>query len=149
MEEYRLKGAFLYNFAKFVEWPRSSESDFVICVVGDSSVADQVRDVVTGKSVGALPVSVRQLETAGQTDDCRILFVAASRELSAEEVSRATAGSSVLTVGETSEFTERGGMIGFSEEGSRLRFQINKKVAEAAGLQISSRLLKLARAVRE
>ena len=59
----------------------------------------------------------------------------------------AAAGLPVLTVGEADNFTRDGGIISFYAQGTKIRFEINKQVAENAGLRISSRLLRLARIV--
>jgi hypothetical protein len=145
VEEYRLKAAFLYNFAKFVEWPIADRDRFTICVVGADGVAEELAGVVAGKQVAELPVAVERV-AADAPAGCQILFVTAAAE--AEDAAR-RAGAGVLTVGEGPDFAARGGMIAFTQEENRLRFEINKRAAQEAGLQVSSKLLKLASSVRD
>jgi hypothetical protein len=150
--EYQVKGAFLYNFAKFVEWPAPAlegRDRFVICVLGSGEEERELSAVVAGRNVRGRPVVVRAPGTAGEVSGCHILFVAGSRDLSAEEVARAVAGLHVLTVGERERFAHDGGMVNFVSQERKLRFEINKRRAEDAGLEISSHLLKLAQSVYE
>ncbi len=150
--EYQVKGAFLYNFAKFVDWPAevlAGRERFRICVLASPRVERQLREVVEGKSAGALAVEVYAASAASEGPACQILFVASSRGVSAEEVAREVSGASVLTVGETERFALDGGMVNFVSESKKLRFEINKASVEAAGLGISSHLLKLAHSVYE
>jgi len=147
--EYEVKAAFLYNFAKFVEWPEGAleqRDQFTICVVGASDVSEQLKRVVDGRNVSGLAVAVRTLEGAVAGADCQMLFAPDS----ASARSIAEVGSSgVLTVGEYASFARDGGMINFVFIDKKVRFEINKKTAEEAGLAISSKLLKLAHDVYE
>lgn len=147
--EYEVKGAFIYNFAKFVEWPAgiwSGGSAFTICVAGEEEISARLREVVKGRRVSGSPVGVRTLADASQTDGCQILFATDSGAAAAVR-KRSPAG--VLTVGESTSFAREGGMINFMFVDKKVRFEINKKSAEAAGLSISSHLLKLAHDVYE
>ena len=150
--EYQVKGAFLYNFAKFVQWPAevlAGREEFRICVLGNPKVERELREVVEGKSVGELSVKVIPASTPRDAQSCHILFVSFTRDVSAADVAREVSGASVLTVGESERFALDGGMVNFVREAKKLRFEINKATAEAAGLGISSHLLKLAHSVYE
>jgi hypothetical protein len=150
--EYQVKGAFLYNFAKFVDWPAPAldgRDRFVICVLGSGEEEREFSAVVGGRNVRGRPVVVQALGTADEASACHILFVSGSRDLPAEDVARAVAGHHVLTVGESDRFARDGGMVNFVSLERKLRFEINKRRAEDAGLVISSHLLKLAQSVHE
>lgn len=147
--EYEVKAAFLYNFAKFVEWPEGAleqRDEFTICVAGASDVSEQLTRVVEGRNVSGLAVVVRQLEGPGADADCQMLF--ASDNASARSITEKSS-SGVLTVGEYASFARDGGMINFVFIDKKVRFEVNKKTAEEAGLAISSKLLKLAHDVYE
>ena len=147
--EYEVKAAFLYNFAKFVEWPAGAleqRDRFTICVVGASDVSEQLKRVVEGRSVSGLAVVVDTLEAADADADCQMLF-APDGESARSITAQARAG--VLTVGEYASFARDGGMINFVFIDRKVRFEINRKRAEEAGLAISSKLLKLAHDVYE
>ncbi len=147
--EYEVKAAFLYNFAKFVEWPGEAmpmQPRFSICVFGEEQVSERILPVVDGRQVGGRAVAVRTLSDAASAGDCQILFAAGTE---AAEAARGLALPGVLTVGESSGFARDGGMISFVFIDKKVRFEINKKSAEQAGLSISSKLLKLAHDVYE
>jgi len=58
-------------------------------------------------------------------------------------------GPGVLTVGEGEAFAHAGGVIAFVIENRRVRFDINQTAADSAGLQLSSKLLSVARLVEK
>ena len=142
-----MKAAFLFNFAKFVEWPDSAPAaagEFAICVVGEAKVVRQVETVVAGKSAGGSPVAVRGIASVAASKGCHIVFVTDGSAPGASG-----SGSGVLTVGQEAGFARDGGMINFVIVDQKVRFEVNKRSAEAAGLSISSHLLKLAHDVIE
>jgi uncharacterized protein DUF4154 len=145
--EYAVKAAFLYNFAKFVEWPagtfRQSPGAVTFCVVGQDPFAGELERVIAGKTVAGRPVAIRYLAQLGGVESCQILFVSSAERLRFEQI-LAVARRGVLTVGENEAFARAGGIINFTVSDSRVRFQIDQGAAERAGLTISSRLLELA-----
>jgi len=150
-QAYRVKVAFLFNFASLVTWPKGAfdhpESPFVICHLGDSKTGALFDAAYAGRMVERHPVEVRHPSGARDVLDCHIVMITAERSEEAGQFLSAVAGQPILTVGETEGFARSGGMIGFYDEGSKIRFEINRGAAESANLRISSRLLKLARLV--
>jgi hypothetical protein len=147
--EYQLKAAFLYHFAQLVTWPSDAFADagapMVIAVLGENPFGKQLEESVHGKSVNGHPLTVKEVQTLAEvTNSCHVLFVSNSEKRRLPEIFAAVRAKSVLTVGENDQFTETGGMINFTMEGSKIRFQINDTAAKAAGLKISSKLLSLA-----
>jgi hypothetical protein len=148
--EYRLKAAFLWNFAKFVEWPTNAFANdtapFVIGVLGKSPFGQDLEKTVNGKLINTHPIEIRVFDTTADARQCHLLFVSASETARVGEIVKTLAGTPVLTVGdtETGSFTENGGMIKFVFEGNKIRFQINDNAAKSASLKISSKLLSLA-----
>lgn len=147
--EYQLKAAFLYHFAQLVTWPADafveSDSPMVIAVLGENPFGKQLEEAVQGKSVNGHPVTVKAVQTIAElTNSCHVLFISSSEKRRLSEILAAVRGKSMLTIGETDQFTETGGMINFTMEGTKIRFQINQGAAKAAGLKISSKLLSLA-----
>ena len=145
--EYKLKAAFLFNFAKFVEWPTESlpadKSPFVIGVLGDNPFDKNLENAVRDKTVNEHPVVVKQFSSASEATNCHILFISSSvKDL--PEVIKTLEQSSVLTVGESDRFLEEGGMIKFVIEAQKIRFQIKDEAAKKAKLKLSSKLLNLA-----
>jgi hypothetical protein len=149
LDEYSVKAAFLYNFAKFVDWPAEAFRDpgepFSICVLGEDPFGRALSDVAAGKSVGDRPVSVRRIADAGHTGGCHILFVSSSADKRVLSVFTAAKQPGLLTVGDAGSSTCEGMIIAFTMENGRVRFEINAAAADRTGLRISARLLSLAR----
>jgi len=148
---YRVKVAYLFNFASLVTWPEESfnhsESPFVICHFGGSQTRALFDAAYSGRMVESHPIEVRHPSRVGDVLGCHIFMITAERSEQAAGFIAAAAGKSVLTVGETEGFALSDGMIGFFNDDSKLRFEINRGLAESAKLRISSRLLQLARLV--
>ena len=151
--EYQLKAVFLMNFAKFVEWPatafRSAQSPVTICVLGEDPFGRDLDDVVRGQVAGDRALAVKRLTQFQREESCHILFVSPSEKARTEWVLGLLKSAPMLTVGEGDEFAAAGGMIGLVIEDNKVRFDVNLDAAERAGLKISSKLLKLAKNVRE
>jgi hypothetical protein len=151
--EYQLKAVFLMNFAKFVEWPatafRSAQSALTICVLGEDPFGHDLDDVVRGQVAGDRALAVRRLAQVQREDNCQVLFVSAAEKARTERVLAVLGNTPTLTVGEGDEFPAAGGVIGLLIEDNKVRFDVNLEAAERAGLKISSKLLKLARNVRD
>ena len=145
-----VKAAFLYNFAKFAEWPKMpSGAAIVACVVGDGQIADALAGIVRGKDIGGHGLTVVRPTGDAAWGDCQMLFIAGS------EVRGATVGLDglrklpVLTVSDNPGFSRTGGIIEFYIDAGRMRFSINVDSAERSGLRLSSRLLGLATVIRD
>jgi uncharacterized protein DUF4154 len=146
--EYQIKAAFLFNFAKFVQWPpqafAAGTSPLVIGILGENPFHDDLARTIQGKTVDEHPVVIKEFLSPAQATNCHVLFISTSEKTRLPEIIQSLKGASVLTVGEMDRFTETGGMINFILEGTKIRFQINKDAAARAGLKISSKLMNLA-----
>ena len=149
--EYQLKAAFLFNFAKFIEWPPGSFPDATaplrICIFGRDPFGDQLRNITNEKTVNKRKLEVSQVADLLHAKSCHILFIASSEKASMKQILEGLGGASVLTVGDCKGFAEQGGMINFVLENDRVQFEVNRKAAEQAGLKISSKLLSVAKSV--
>lgn len=149
-DEYAVKAAFLYNFAKFVEWPpekfASADAPLVICIAGDNPFGPAL-GAVAGKRVENHPVEVRHLPTATGLDPCHIVFVGRADQGRYKPMLARLTRLPILTVSDIGDFTQAGGMIGLIEADQRIRFVINLTAARRANLKLSSQLLKLATTV--
>lgn len=146
--EYHVKAAFLYNFGKFVEWPphafSSPDAPFRLCVAGGEAFM-RARESLSGKRIRGRELDVRQVEALADVAQCHMLFVSAAGEHSGAgatlgEFNRAR----TLTVGESSDFIFRGGIINLNRVDNRVRFEIDRLSGERAGFRFSAQLLKLA-----
>jgi len=145
--EYQLKAAFLYNFAKFVEWPAAAlpqnGSPFVIGILGENPFNDDLKKTVAGKKILDHPITVVPLPNITAATNCHILFISSSEKNRLPEIFQTLGQASVLTVGEMERFTQAGGIVNFVREGNKIRFEISDDAAKRAGLKISSKLLSL------
>jgi hypothetical protein len=147
--EYAVKAAFLYNFAKFVDWPPAAFPDpnsLKICVLGDDPFGGSLQEVA-GEQVGSHKLQVVRTDSISKPAGCQILFISRSERDHIQQILAAVKGSPVLTVGDTQRFADDGVIINFILEGSKVRFEINTDSADRAGLRISSKLLQLARRI--
>jgi hypothetical protein len=151
-DEYQVKAAFLYNFAKFVEWPpeafKSPNAPISICVFGRNPFGKDLDEAIRGKSIDGRPFVLRQVSDAAEAAACQILFVGSSDGKKLRGLLDNLKPQGILTVGESQGFATSGGVINFKLDGGHVRFEINVDAAEQAQLHISSKLLGLAQIVR-
>ena len=151
--EYELKAAFLFNFAKFVEWPSSAfanpQSAFLVCVLGPDPFGSALDDALLRHSIQGHAVALLRMKRTADIVGCQILFVPASERNRLPEVTAKLRGQSVLVIGENEDFASSGGVIQFALEQNHIRFLINTDAADRSGLKFSSKLLALAKIVRD
>lgn len=149
--EFQVKAVFLYNFAQFVEWPASAfegpDSPLVIGILGLDPFGEILDEMVKGETVNGRPLQVRRYRWVGDIDQCHILFVSGSEGPRTGQIVAALGEKSVLTVCDWEGFSRRGAMVQFVMERNRVRLRINLEAAKAAGLNISSKLLRSAETV--
>jgi hypothetical protein len=145
--EHAVKAAYLYNFAKFTEWPELDPAGHLaICVYGKDPFGGFLDEAVRGKLVHGLPIVIRRMPLANENwDGCQVLFFGSGSQT--DSALRQLSGASILTVGASQGFAERGGMIGLVVENASVRFDINLTAIAAARLKISSQLIEIGRVV--
>jgi hypothetical protein len=146
--EYEVKAAFLYNFAKFVEWPHTKPSDaLVLAIIGADPFGDILDQTVAGKTVQGRRLETRRVTRPEDLEGADIVFVSSSEASRLGPVLKRLEGQPVLTVGDMENFVGRGGMVGFRVSEDTVRFDIDLDQVGRAGLKMSSQLLKIARHV--
>jgi hypothetical protein len=147
-----VKAAYLFNFGRFVEWSDKASVDkderFEICVLGQDPFGPTLDTTLAGTSLKGKSVAAKRISKVQDVDSCRILFISSSEDNRLKEILGTIEKANVLTVSDIPHFSQRGGMIQFVLEGSKVRFEINLASAEQAGLSLSSELLKVATNVR-
>jgi hypothetical protein len=149
--EHEVKAAFLYNFGKYVHWPKSAgpESEFVIAILGADPFGAALDEIVRGKRIGNRPVALKRVSKLSELGGCEVLFISASEEAGLDDILAQLANAPILTVADMPKFVERGGMIGMVVANRRVQFEVNAMAAERAGIALGSQLMRLARAVVE
>jgi YfiR/HmsC-like len=142
--EYDLKAAFIFNLAKFIQWPAEKfaheDSPLVIGVLGDEAL-DRFTSSLRDKTIDKHRLVVRRIEQAKDLPECHVLFISRPAKQQVAELVETGRMSKVLTVGETDQFLELGGMIRFTLESDELRLEINDKRARSASLSIAATAL--------
>lgn len=144
--EKRVKAAFLYKFAGYVDWPAgvfaASDSPLVFGVIGDRSIADELGRAAGGRNIEARPLQVKLLNAGDDLADVNVLFVATGTAIA--DALRATDAKPMLVVTESESALTKGSVINFIVVEGRVRFEISTAGAEQRGLKLSSRLLAVA-----
>lgn len=148
LSEAQIKAGFVYNFARYIEWPAEAffgkDATFVMCLVGRDTLGTPL-DSFDGRTVHGHPVVVRRM--GGASEDfrgCHVLFVSESEQRRAASIVRASQAA-LLTVSDIDGFIDMGGGIGLVNADERIQFEINLGALQRASLKASSQLLKLAR----
>jgi len=153
----KVKAAYLFNFAKFIQWPdktfKNQESPFVIGVICSDSFAQTLDKIVRGKKIADHPVRVRRihpnsLEAPSAINDCQMVYICRSQGDRVSWNLTMSIRRSVLLVSDIKGFASKGGMIGLALENGRIVFEINRENLKRAGLKASAKLLALARIVK-
>ncbi len=150
-QEYQVKAVFLFNFAQFVEWPSEAfvddQSPLIIGILGTDPFGAFLDRTIEGEKVNGHPLEVRRFKDLDQLGSCHILYAGGARLEHQELFMTLTRERHILTVGEAVQFARSGGMIRFMMQDNRIRIRINVDATKAAGLTISSKLLRLAEIV--
>lgn len=153
--EYGVKAAYLFNFAKFIEWPKSAfasaSAPVVVGIVGRDPFGAELDRAFSDATVNGRPVEIRRVGAgdAAGLRACHLLFVPATEEARTDAILAAVQGKPVAVVGESDDFARRGGVLGFVRDGGNVKFDANAKAAARNGMSISAKLLRVARRVVE
>jgi hypothetical protein len=150
--EYKIKAGYLYNFAKYIEWPAktlpATNSPIVIGVLDGAGALPVVQSIFQNKSVAGRPLQVKAVFPTTLDASCHILFLTRAAGPSPLEVRQTLGSAATLLVGEDDQFAERGGMIGFVREEDSFRVHLNLEAATQAGLKVSAKLSSVAKVVK-
>lgn len=150
--EASVKAVFLYNFSKYVTWPAAgiaerSTAEVRICVTAEDAFFELLKIAVQGEAVDDRPLVPVALDGLDAARTCQILYVGNAQSPDGRAWLGAVRGRQVLTVADNTLNDET--VIAFVRDGERIRFDINRAAAGRHGLGVSSKLLRLARHVRD
>jgi hypothetical protein len=147
-----VKAAFLYNFAKFAEWPAdilAPRQRLSLCVLGDNAVADALEQTIKGHTIESHELTVQVVGVDSSIRSCHLLYVGGLDAKGAVQLVERLKGAAVFTVSDGDRFAELGGVAQLILENDRMRFAINVGSAQRARLRLSSKLLSLAKIVKD
>ena len=144
--EYQVKAVFLFNFAQFAEWPASAfrmpSSPLVIGVLGEDPFGAYLDELVKGEKIGAHPLQVQRFASVKDLPPCHILFISRSETERLDQIMPLLKDRSILTVSDVDTFTRHGGLVRFVTVDGKIRLRIYLDGAKAAGLTISSKIVR-------
>ena len=149
--EADVKAAFLFNFARFVTWPADdlhAGSPLLVCVVGDLAVAEALETLAKDRAIDGHSVAVRRLGTEVLDGTCHVLYMDGLDAVRSLRLAETLSSGAVLTVSDADHFADRGGVAQLIRENGRMTFALNVDSAQEKRLQVSAKLLGLARLVK-
>ncbi|MBN2102882.1 YfiR family protein [bacterium] len=146
--EYQIKAKYLYNFARFVDWPEESfnnpDSPFVIGIIGSDPYGIDLEKTIEGKQIKNREFRIRRYQNLEDLSSCHILFIGVDNRDRRSQIFSKIKNNSILTVGDETNFSKDGGMINFIIKKKKIRFEINSEAVKQSGLKMSTKLLKMA-----
>ncbi len=144
-QEYKYHPSFIYNFTKYIEWPASYQSgDFVIAVLGDSPIIQELEKMAENKSVGSQKFVIKKLKSASDIEKCHMLFIPVSKSKDLTQALEKLEGKPTLVVTEKPGMANQGSGINFIMLEGKWKFELNKAATEKSNLKVSGDLAKFA-----
>jgi len=145
--EYKIKAAFLLNFAKFIHWPEGAfagdNQRFKVCVLGENPFGSAL-SAIESRTIGSRKIDLDYVDDVKQAGSCHLLFISASEKNNLIDIQKALANRTIIMVSDIDGFVSAGGIIEFVTKDDKLAFKINLSRAREQGLEIHSALLNLA-----
>jgi hypothetical protein len=143
--DYTIQANIIYRFTKYVDWPTNKKSgDFIIGIVGDSPLYDDLKNFLANKTVGNQKIVVTKITGSKSYSNCHILFISEEESGNLKRIAALTSGTPVLLITEYNGLANKGSCINFITISDRLKLEINKGNVEQRNLRIASELLELA-----
>jgi len=150
-KEHKIKAAFIYNFAKFIEWPAESfakdQNTLTLCIIGKDLFGDATK-TVEGKTIKEKKLLVKRIKGIEDIGECHILFISESEGKNLSPILEKIKYKHILSIADMEGFAHRGGIINFITTDNKVQFEINIDAAQQSGLKVSSKLLKLAKIIK-
>jgi len=143
--DYTIQASIIYRFTKYIDWPANKKSgDFIIGVVGDSPLYDDLKSFMNNKTVDNQKIVVTRLSVSDGYDKCHIIFISEEKSGNLKKIAAVTAGAPVLIITEYNGLAHKGACINFITLNNRLKIEINKTNTDQRNIHIASELLELA-----
>lgn len=140
--EYEIKAGFIYNFFRFVEWPKPGEV-WTLGILGSDPFEGGLRDL-EAKPINGKSIRIRKVTDLKEAKSCDALYIGPSEASSVKATLNGLKGSPVLTIGDLPEFADKGGAIGLTTEKNRIRFVVNIDTLKQSNMRANARFLQLA-----
>lgn len=141
--DYKYHSIFIYNFTKYLQWPPSSATEFVIGIVGNSDITPELEKMAQNKMVGAQKIVVKKFSSHSEISACQMLFVPQGQNKHINDIVAKAHKNGTLVITESPGMATKGSNINFVIKDNRWRFELNKKSTEEANIKVSNELVKL------
>ncbi|MDO1447248.1 YfiR family protein [Rhodocytophaga aerolata] len=143
--DYKFHSVFIYNFTKYIQWPAEQQAgDFVIGVLGNSSISEDLEKMAMNKTVGTQKIVVKKFKSAAEAGTCHILFIPNNSNVSFDDIQHKFKGKPTLLITEKTGLAQKGSGINFVLQDNKWKFELNEAATQSAGLKVSKELSKLA-----
>jgi hypothetical protein len=147
--EYQVKAAFLFNFTRFIHWPASAytsaDAPFVIGIAQNDPFGAYLDDLVNGEQVDGHHIIIRRYADGQDVSDCQLLYIGSTDQTKLKALLAQMAHRNILTVSDTDDFIKAGGILRFYKDENKIKMEIKLAAAKAAQLDISAKLLQVAK----
>lgn len=142
----KVKAVFLYNFTKYIEWPKTyKEGNFVVGILSNyNTFFNELNKMSVTKNVGNQKIEIRNINTFDAIGKCHILYVTADKAGEISEITKRLKGKSTLIITEKPGLAKMGAGINFIVKDNKQRFELNKANIERYNLKVSQNLMTLA-----
>lgn len=143
--EYKIKAGYIYNFTKFIIWPKNELETFNICILGEDPFGS-ILNPIEKRTVKNKPIQLIRIKTTNEAEHCHIVFMAGrvTKPLQIPGILTISSIPPKLTVGDSNSFTYQAGMIAFFQREGKVKLRIHLKMLRQSGLDISAKLLEVA-----
>jgi len=147
--EYRFKAVYLLNFLQFTSWPDSAFRDkdyspIIVGIMGNDPFGKILDETMLPEKIDNHPIVIKRLSSTKEIEKCHMLFVSRSEQKRLSQILQSVGDKPILTVSDIPDFAESGGIIQLYVQDNKLKFSINLNSLNSSGVQISSKLLRLA-----
>ncbi len=139
----RIKAVFIYNFSKYFEWPSNNSTQFVIGILNNERVANELKEITQNRKVGSLNVIIKNYKTVKQIERCHLLYVA-DNTVSIVEISKIVKKYNGIIISERPNGIQQGAIINFTVVDSKQKFELSKSNAKRSNVKVSQSLTTLA-----
>ena len=140
----KYQALFMYNFTRYIEWPSNWTQEFVIGVVGRSSVYDELMSIANGKRVGSQTIVIKKFSNASEVAPCQILYVSGEVSSRVSELATSLQPKNTLIITSRPGLTEKGAGINFVIDDGKQKFELSRKNVQKSGLKVNNQLADMA-----
>jgi hypothetical protein len=147
--EYQIKGAYIFNFAQFTNWPatsfQNSNDPFIIGIIGKDPFGVFIDELVKGELKSGHPIVIRRFNSFNDVNFAHVLFIGKDANVDIAQINKLAGNKPILTMSDLDGHARQGGIVEFYVEENKVRFVVNVEEGERKNLQFSSKLLRLAK----